>query len=334
MTRPLFHLSECFAFLCFIFTMSDDDEIQLLDDPVWGDCCLRPVQGGCSIFNNNKGIEVKVTFYALPDPQLQTRKNQKIIPKNRVTYLHEDFQISNFLLHCVTSVEGLELLNSSILYGSAHNKDENSFSLKYDICKTSYKEIEMWNSDDFNTMMDNIRSKNKPSIIVRIYEHEVILPGEPQQDNCDQPTDELEEQGEPSDDEEEHSHVRKRKKSNSDEDEAELELQDRLMQIKDANKCEDHHCENYLNWCIMPGPNTEHLPLHPKHFRMWSAAWVAEIPGVDDKNPPNNKIFDCTTTSGIEANRSSGRYESPCFGWQQNNMNLTSSTSTILELKS
>ncbi|KAJ7578287.1 hypothetical protein C8J56DRAFT_898438 [Mycena floridula] len=248
--------------------MSDNPE--QIEDAVWGDW-------GRSMYNNNDGIRITFTFFHLPLPGVKLRANGRPPRINK-------------------------------LYNGSPDPAVNSFTILYDIQGTSTKDISLADRRDFTTMVEAVKRRPKPAL--NVYLTELQLPEE-EDEPQDEPDDNLDDEqpvnnddqpggGDPSDEEEINVRASKRQKGKKNPvSEEEEDQYEKVIQLQAATKCNDSQCNNYTNHCIPIGPNADHLPLLPKHFHVWSSAWSSGIDGVDEHNPPNNRIFDLSqqTTS-------------------------------------
>ncbi|KAJ7573588.1 hypothetical protein C8J56DRAFT_840017, partial [Mycena floridula] len=273
--------------------MSDD--IVQEEDPVWGDW-------GPSLYNDNKGITVKITLFYLPDPTVRARANARPPSDTVFSAFHEDYSFNDFLALCCSTLDRNDLIIHSSLFNYGNiDPDDNSFTLKYDIVGTNIKGISIRHGADFKTMVEKVTERAKLNLSLYFTELAVKLPDD------EQPA--RDGDGQPDEDEDEEINARRRRNDEDDEDDAnnisrsrkrrrtestdeEEDQAEKIIQLQDTTRCEDSHCNNYTNFCLVIGPQAYHVFLYPKHFRIWSTAWAAGVPGIDETNPPNNRIFD------------------------------------------
>ncbi|KAJ7587721.1 hypothetical protein C8J56DRAFT_786477, partial [Mycena floridula] len=199
--------------------------------------------GGRSLYNDNKGIILRITLYYLPDPQLKTCSNARPPFTSLFSAMHEDYSFKDFLVTCCGALERADLLNHSSLYNfNKVDVEENGFTVKYDVLSTSIKGIAIRHEADFQTMVEKVSERPKPELCLYFTELEVPEDKQPGQ---------------------------------GDDDDSEPE--------------EDPEEEDVDN-------NARHKR-QKTHFRLWSTAWSAGVSGVDEENPPNNRIFDIDADS-------------------------------------
>ncbi|KAJ7580408.1 hypothetical protein C8J56DRAFT_896411 [Mycena floridula] len=258
-----------------------DNGIQ--DDPIWGDW-------GRSLYNDNKGIILRIMLYYLPDPQLKTRSNARPPFTSLFSAMHEDYSFKDFLVTCCGALECADLLNHSSLYDfNKVDVEENSFTVKYDVLSTSIKGIAIRHEADFQTLVEKVSERPKPELCLYFTELEDEQPGKGDDDDSEPEED-------PEEEDVDNNARRKRQKTKESTDEEE-DQQEKIIQLQDTTRCEDHQCNNYTNFCLVLGLKAYHLFLLPKHFHLWSAAWSAGVSGVDEENLPNNRIFDIDADS-------------------------------------
>ncbi|KAJ7585864.1 hypothetical protein C8J56DRAFT_1086003 [Mycena floridula] len=268
--------------------MSDEAQV---DDPVWGDW-------GHSLYNDNGGIDIRFSFYHLPIPGVRRHANARAPSINKVLTMYEDYSMQDFFVLCSQSIDRLDLLDFSRLYSNDPNQELNSFTVKYDIVGSSIKGIDIARESDFIKMVEAVKRRAKPALNIDWIEIQIHRLNGAFQLPQDEDDDEDErQQADPEPDgsepeEEVDSRPRKRPRNNSGSNNEEDDQDEKIIQLKDAHICSDHKCPNYTNFCLLIGPEADHLFLLPQHFCIWSAAWCAKIPGVDEETPPNNQIFD------------------------------------------
>ncbi|KAF7372635.1 hypothetical protein MVEN_00126600 [Mycena venus] len=64
----------------------------------------------------------------------------------------------------------------------------------------------------------------------------------------------------------------------------EEELAETVIQIQQANRCNDRACSS--RYCFVGNASAQHVRLTPLHLNIWAAAKVAKMPGIDINTPP------------------------------------------------
>ncbi|KAI0040001.1 hypothetical protein FA95DRAFT_1577238 [Auriscalpium vulgare] len=143
------------------------------EDPIFGDW-------GPSQHNDGQGIRLKITFYPFNKDKATRRKNAKAVSITKISQVHEDYGLSEFLVSVLRVLSHLDLLDSSASYSHAQGNGEfnedstDGFSLTYSIIGTGEKDISITSCADYRSMIQAVVVRKSPQLALVIREPESL----------------------------------------------------------------------------------------------------------------------------------------------------------------
>ncbi|KAI0039326.1 hypothetical protein FA95DRAFT_1612650 [Auriscalpium vulgare] len=193
------------------------------------------------------------------------RKNAKPKSINTIANTHEDYELSDFLLTIISSVERQDLLESSRLYLESCNSlagDAESFSVLYSITGTGSRDLKLNSVPSYNQMLKDVHAGNEPA-------------GEGNNTEGSK---------------EEEDNAGRKKSKKHEPSEKEIAQDELIVELSAIHACNDHKCNSAC--CFISRPDAEHVKLTSRHLRTWSAGIHCKKEGVDNHTPPTGPLFD------------------------------------------
>lgn len=127
--------------------------------------------GGRSAYNDGKGISVTTQFSALPCLNAGAKRRKNAAPPKAVSkifFIHEDMTFKDVLTKLVLTLKREDLFDGFSLDDGTIA--QAPFDLLYSIARTSSKNIDLQTVEDFATMMAEITTKSRPSLVISMTE--------------------------------------------------------------------------------------------------------------------------------------------------------------------
>ncbi|KAJ7627430.1 hypothetical protein FB45DRAFT_1029776 [Roridomyces roridus] len=219
-----------------------------------------------SEYNDGKGIHYIINLHPQlppPAPNEKRRVNARAPTVNSNFYAHEASCFAEILDEAIKAVDRDETtLNFKIVKNELRT---DRFTLTYTIARTSFKDMQLKNETAFKALLDAAKEKAKPEAKLDMYESP-LAPSASNTTN-DEGTDKV---------------SRKRKVPPEEEELAEF-----VTQIQGNNRCSDKSCSS--RFCFVGNPTASHVRLTPILLNIWASAMLADMPGVDENNPPKEE---------------------------------------------
>lgn len=136
------------------------------------------MEGGPSMYNNNKGIKATIIFTPLPEenPSKKHRANAKPVTISKITHFHKDVGIKEFIVKVLQTIHWEELIEFSWLYRAGEEMEQaDSFSAAYSIPQRVVEPITINDEEDFKQMVEEATKKANAEVKIMITENKVCL---------------------------------------------------------------------------------------------------------------------------------------------------------------
>ncbi|KAJ7100850.1 hypothetical protein B0H15DRAFT_944138 [Mycena belliarum] len=191
------------------------------------------------------------------------RRNAKAPALSSTAYAHEKVTFAQLLDTAISAIgRDSQTMDFKIVGGRLRT---SHFSVIYSIPgRSPLKNMQLTTAAHYKELVDEAETKGKPECKLHITEIErtTAVAAEDEDDR-------------------EGASKKAKKRSLTADEEAMAET---IIQLKAAHQCSDRSCTSRI--CFVGNSTAEHVPMTPLHLSTWSAAMLAEAPGVDIKTPP------------------------------------------------
>jgi len=135
--------------------------------------------GGPSAYNDGKGISVTTQFSALAKRVggAKHRKNAAA-PKaiSKIFFIHEEMEFLDVIAKIIFSLNREDLFDRFNFHAGPSGPGKITcapFDLHYTISRTTSKNIQLLTTNDFNVMMEEVKTKARPALLIGLVEKKV-----------------------------------------------------------------------------------------------------------------------------------------------------------------